>query len=96
MVKNEVLGRIRNFGGYGSICLGLEINLAGSAKFLPPDFHTSKFYPPTSTYISSVWASQIEKILDFLDFHVCIFNIFIVLFILCIIIVLITMMIRWE
>ena len=38
MVKNEVLGRIRNFGGYGSICLGREINVAGSAKFLPPDF----------------------------------------------------------
>ena len=54
MVKNEVLGRIRNFGGYGSICLGLEINLAGSAKFLPPDFQKSKFYPPPSTYIVMV------------------------------------------
>ena len=51
MVKNEVLGRIRNFGGYGSIRLGLEINLAGSAKFLPPIFWKSKFYPPPSTDI---------------------------------------------
>ena len=42
MVKNDVLGRISNFGGYGSICLGLEINLAGSAKFLSPDFQKSK------------------------------------------------------
>ena len=54
MVKNEVLAesrRIRNFGGYGSICLGLEINLAGSADFLDPNFQKSKFYPPPSTYI---------------------------------------------
>ena len=51
MVKNEVLGRIRNFGGYGSICLGLEINLAGSADFPDPNFQKSKFYPPPSTYI---------------------------------------------
>ena len=51
MVKNEVLGRIRRSEGYGSIRLGPEINLAGSAKFLPLDFQKSRFYPPPSTYI---------------------------------------------
>ena len=51
MVKNEVLGRIRRSEGYGSIRLGPENRLAGSAEFLPPDFQKSGFYPPPSTYI---------------------------------------------
>ena len=38
MVKNEVLGRIGNFGGYGSICLGLEINLATFSKWSKMSF----------------------------------------------------------
>ena len=58
MVKNEVLGRIGNFGGYGSICLGLEINLAGSAEFLPPNFRNQNFthhqhYPPNLYHVYS-------------------------------------------
>ena len=51
MVKNDVLGRIRRSEGYGSIRLGPENRLAGSAEFLPPDFQKSKFYPPPTTYI---------------------------------------------
>ena len=51
MVKNEVLGRIRRSEGYGSIRLGPENRLAGSAKFLLPDFQKAKIYPPSSTYI---------------------------------------------
>ena len=45
MVKNEVLGRIRKSGGYGHLCLGLEINLAGSAEFQPPKFSNIKYLP---------------------------------------------------
>ena len=51
VVKNEVLGRIRRSGGYGSFRLGPEINLAGSAKFPASDFPKLGFNPPTIVII---------------------------------------------